>query len=223
MEGMSELFPILLVMALSGAIAGFLAGLMGIHGAMLERGGQGVPGAHRALVRALTGVGSPPRLSGRPLLAAAGSTVGGGAGGREGGRGGWREGRLTGGSLSLVVASLGTPWEIDTRGSILLLEEVHELPYRVDRMLQQLLAAGKLEAAIGIGIGAMLDCADSNPQGPSVEDVLAEILAPLGVPTVIGLPFGHGQQNLPWPYGGRAAIDAERGEIELLEFAVARR
>ena len=121
------------------------------------------------------------------------------------------------------MGSLGTPWEIDTRGSILLLEEVHELPYRVDRMLQQLLAAGKLEAAIGIGIGEMLDCADSNPDGPTVEDVLTEILGPLGVPTVIGLPFGHGEQNLPWPHGGRAAIDAERGEIEILEFAVARR
>jgi muramoyltetrapeptide carboxypeptidase len=190
------------------------AGLMGIHGAMLERGGQGVPGAHRALVDALTGVGSPMRLSGRPLIGAAEMTGSDAAG--------WREGRLTGGSLSLIVASLGTPWEIDTRGSILLLEEVHELPYRVDRMLQQLLAAGKLEAVIGIGIGAMVDCADSNPEGPSVEDVLVEILGPLGVPTVIGLPFGHGEQNLPWPHGGRAAIDAERGEIELLEFAVAR-
>jgi muramoyltetrapeptide carboxypeptidase len=122
-----------------------------------------------------------------------------------------------------VVASLGTPWEIDTRDGILLLEEVHEAPYRVDRMLQQLHAAGKLAGLAGIGIGQMVDCDPSDPDSPRVEEVLAELLTPLGVPTLVGLPFGHGTENHPWPHGGRAAIDAERGEIELLEFPVARR
>jgi muramoyltetrapeptide carboxypeptidase len=187
------------------------AGLMSVHGAMLDRVGRGVLEEHRALVRALMGTGEHPVWVGRPLSSAVE------------GADGWREGRLTGGSLSLVVASLGTSWEVDTRGSILLLEEVHEAPYRVDRMLQQLRAAGKLEVAIGIGIGDMVDCTSANPESPGVEEVLEDVLAPLKVPIVIGLPFGHGERNLPWPYGGRAAIDAARGEIELLEFAVARR
>ena len=181
------------------------AGLMGVHGPMLEAG-EGMPGDdHRDLARALTGVGEPLRLAGETLV------------------GGWQEGRLTGGSLSLVVASLGTPWEVDTRDGILLLEEVGETPYRIDRMLQQLHAAGKLTAAVGFGIGRLVGCDPKDGEGPTAEDVVAEVLTPLGVPTVVGLPFGHGHPNRPWPHGGRAAIDAERGEIELLEFPVVRR
>lgn len=183
------------------------AGLMGIHGPMLERRGPNED--HRALARALMGVGEPLRLQGRPLC--------------EDARGGWREGRLTGGSLSLVVGSLGTPWEIDTREAILLLEEVNEAPYRVDRMLHQLHAAGKLEAAAGIGIGSTTGCESPDRASPGLEEVLVEILAPLAKPTVVGLPFGHGEANVPWPHGGRAAIDPARGEIELLEHGVARR
>ena len=179
-------------------------GLIGVHGPMLDRG-ESKPGEdHRELARALTGVGDTMRWSGETWV------------------GGWREGRLTGGSLSLVVASLGTSWEIDTRDGILLLEEVGEAPYRIDRMLQQLLAAGKLAGLAGIGIGEMKDC-EPTSDGPSARDVMREILTPLGVPTVVGLPFGHGESNRPWPHGGRAAIDAERGEVELLDFPVARR
>lgn len=180
------------------------AGLMGVHGPMLESGSSNPSDDHRELARALTGVGEPEPLRGETWV------------------GGWREGRLTGGSLTLVVASLGTPWEIDTRDGILLLEEVNEAPYRIDRMLQQLLAAGKLDAVVGIGLGEMKGC-DPGDGGPSAGDVLREILTPLGVPVVASLPFGHGSPNRPWAHGGRAAIDAERGEIELLDLPVARR
>jgi muramoyltetrapeptide carboxypeptidase len=180
------------------------AGLMGIHGPMLEKETP-APGAHSALTRALMGVGSPPSLEGRPLA------------------GGWREGRLTGGSLSVVVASLGTPWEIDTRDAILMIEDVNEPPYRLDRMLQQLRAAGKLDSVVGVGVGSMLGCENGDDLSIGVGDVLEEILVPLGVPVVSELPFGHGAENLPWPHGGRAAIDGDRGEIELLEFSVAKR
>ena len=179
------------------------AGLMGVHGPMLEHGARAPEDIHRELARMLTGVGEPPRWTGRSLV------------------GGWREGRLTGGSLSLVVASLGTPWEIDTRDAILLFEEVGEAPYRIDRMLGQLQAAGKLAVAAGIGVGRLQGC--EAEAGPSAQDVVEEILVPLGVPTVVDLPFGHGPGNRPWPHGGRAAIDGERGEIEQLEFPVARR
>lgn len=181
------------------------AGLVGVHGPMLEAGERTPGECHRELARTLTGVGEPARLRGERLV------------------GGWAEGRLTGGSLSLVVASLGTPWEIDTRDGILLIEEVGEAPYRLDRMLQQLVAAGKLDSVVGVGIGTMVGCEAPEGLGPTALEVVEEILVPLGLPTVVGLPFGHGDENRPWPHGGRAAIDAERGEIELLEHAVARR
>jgi len=178
-------------------------GLVGVHGPMLEAGVSTPSEAQRELARALTGVGELPVMRGESWAP------------------GWREGRLTGGSLSLVVASLGTPWEIDTRDGILLLEEVHEQPYRVDRMLHQLSAAGKLASVAGVGIGSLVGCEAA--EGPSAADVIREILAPLGVPVVACLPFGHGDDNRPWPHGGRAAIDGNRGEIELLEFPVVRR
>ena len=181
------------------------AGLMGIHGPMLERA-EGIPSeAGRALVRALTGTGAPVRLEGRSLLS------------------GWAEGRLTGGSLTLVTASLGTPWEIDTRGAILMLEEVSEPPYRIDRQLQQLRAAGKLDAVVGVGLGEMVNCGDERHPEPDLESILKEILAPLGVPVVSQLPFGHGGTNFCWPVGARAALDGDRGELELLDSAVAAR
>jgi muramoyltetrapeptide carboxypeptidase len=180
------------------------AGLVGFHGPMLERGDQLDEATRDALVRALTGSRVRPVLEGRPLVS------------------GWAEGRLTGGSLALVAASLRTPWEVDTAGAILMLEDVNERPFRIDRMLQQLRAAGKLHGLAGVGIGHTTDCVDPNYPSPSVEDVVDEVLRPLGVPVVVGLPFGHGAPNLTWPVGGRAAIDGDRGLVELLERCVAR-
>ena len=119
------------------------AGLLGIHGPMLEKQGSLDGETGSALVRALQGTGPLPRYRGR-------------------GRG-WRDGERGGSSAARsrsVVASLGTPWEIDTRGAILMLEDVTELPYRIDRMLQQLRAAGKFERAAGIALGAFTDCDD---------------------------------------------------------------
>jgi muramoyltetrapeptide carboxypeptidase len=181
------------------------AGLIGIHGPMFERVHKPGDETARALVRALTGTGELPRLPGASLCP------------------GWAEGRLVGGSLSLLVASLGTPWEVDTRDAILMIEETGEAPYRIDRMLQQLLHSGKLASAVGVGIGQLVDCDDRKYEGVELEALLQEVLAPLGVPVVTGLPFGHDVPNLAWPLGGRAAIDADRGEIELLESAVAAR
>ena len=182
-----------------------IAGLMGIHGPMLERGSALDAESERALVRALTGAGPLPRLGGHTRV------------------GGWGEGRLTGGSLSLVVASLGTPFEIDTRDAILMLEDTGEPPYRIDRMLEQLRAAGKLDGLVGIGLGSFDGCEDARYPDRELEDVLADALDGLGVPVVDGLPFGHGDVNLAWPMGARAAIDGDRGEVELLESAVAAR
>lgn len=181
------------------------AGLLGIHGPMLEKkeGLEGESGS--ALVRALQGTGPLPRYAGRTLVP------------------GWCEGRLVGGSLTVCVASLGTPWEIDTRGAILMLEDVTELPYRVDRMLQQLRAARKLDQVAGIALGAFTDCDDARYPEWTVERLFLDVFGGLGVPVVMDLPFGHGGSNRPWPFGGRGALDGARGELELLESAVTTR
>ncbi len=181
------------------------AGLLGIHGPMLEKQ-QSLEGDNgSALVRALQGSGPLPRYAGRTLVP------------------GWSEGRLVGGSLTVCVASLGTPWEIDTRGAILMLEDVTELPYRLDRMLQQLRAAGKLKDIAGIGLGDFKDCEDERYPEWTTERLFSDVFGSLGVPVVMDLPFGHGGQNRPWPFGGRAALDGARGELELLESAVTTR
>jgi muramoyltetrapeptide carboxypeptidase len=182
------------------------AGLVGFHGPMLEQGSALDRATFEELVAVLTGRGPARRvLRGTP---------------RGGGR---AAGRLVGGSLSLVVASLGTPWEAQTRGAILLFEEVGEKPYRIDRMLAQLRAAGKLDGVAGIGIGALVECGD--PRYPEVDamEVLLEALRPLGVPVVADLPFGHVVANRVWPIGARADLDGDQGVLVIRERGVALR
>jgi muramoyltetrapeptide carboxypeptidase len=134
--------------------------------------------------------------------------------------GGQATGRLVGGSLTLLAASLGSPWELDTRGAILLIEDVGERPYRVDRMLQQLRAAGKFEKLAAVGIGSFESCLDERYPKPSVHSVIEDALCPLGVPIVTDLPFGHVKQNYAWPMGGRATLDGTSGALQLLERGV---
>ncbi|MEU7940774.1 S66 peptidase family protein [Microbispora bryophytorum] len=99
------------------------------------------------------------------------------------------EGRLTGGNLALLAALCGTPYALRARDRIVLLEDVTEEPYRIDRMVTQLLQAGCLDGAAGIVLGSWVDCGDPLP-------VLTELLAPLGVPVVAGLPVGHGTPQM---------------------------
>jgi muramoyltetrapeptide carboxypeptidase len=177
------------------------AGLVGFHGPMLERGDDIDPETFAALVDALSG-GPPPSWCGRGLVP------------------GRAAGRLTGGNLALVAASLGTPWEIDTRGAILLLEEVGEPPYRIDRLLQQLGAAKKFAGLVGIGLGALEGCTDERYPDPDASCVVEEVAGTLGIPVVVDLPFGHVKRNLAWPLGARATIDGARGELAILERGV---
>lgn len=174
------------------------AGLVGVHGPMLEREGGFDSVALEILCQALLGEDDGRVLPGRGL--------GEGA----------VEGPLCGGSLSMVVSSLGTPFEIQTQGRILLLEEVNEAPYRIDRMLQQMSAAGKFDGVLGIGVGGLVDCGKSS-EDPSAKSVVSELLCPLEIPLVVDLPFGHMGENHAWPLGGKARLDGGRGDVMLLE------
>ncbi len=179
------------------------AGLIGFHGPMLDRGGDLDRSALEHLIRQLTGDGVlPSTLRGETLV------------------GGRATGRIVGGSLTLLAASIGSAWEPDTRNAILLLEDVGERPYRIDRMLQQLRAAGKLDRLAAIGVGSFESCSDERYPQPDVNTVIENTLGSLGVPIVRGLPFGHVKQNHAWPMGGRASIDGASGELQLLEWGV---
>jgi len=137
------------------------------------------------------------------------------------GAGGRVSGRLVGGCLSLIAAMMGTPDELDMRGSILFLEDTATRPYAVDRMLRQLKLAGKLIEVRGIVFGEMIDCVQHADQGYRIQDVLAECTTDLGVPVMFGLPSGHSPRgNLTLPLGVTATLDADRGVLSIDEAPV---
>lgn len=131
------------------------------------------------------------------------------------------EGRLLGGCLSLISAMMGTPDELDMRGSILFLEDTATKPFAIDRMLTQLKLAGKLESVRGIVFGEMHDCVQHAEQGYRIQDVLADCTADLGVPVLFGLPSGHSPRgNLTLPFGVAASLDGVHGTLRIDEAAV---
>ncbi len=133
------------------------------------------------------------------------------------------EGILYGGCLSILVASLGTPYEIHTAGTILFLEDVAAKPYQIDRMLVQLKVAEKFEGVKGIVFGEMVDCVQNADQGYKLEDVVMRIVGDLGVPVAYGVPSGHvTRKNITLPIGVRAGLTVQSGQVSLtiLEAAV---
>lgn len=125
-------------------------------------------------------------------------------------------GTLYGGCLSMLVASLGTIFEIETKGTIFFIEDVAEKPYRIDRMLMQLAQAGKLEGVRGFVFGEMLDCAPPAGETYTLQQVIMRVLAPFNVPVVYGLRSGHvtgGSVTLP--IGVQAELVAENSAINL--------
>ncbi|MBA2690813.1 MAG: LD-carboxypeptidase [Burkholderiales bacterium] len=116
------------------------------------------------------------------------------------------EGTLTGGCLSLLSASMGTPYEFEPADGLLFVEDIREHPYKVDRMLTQLLLGGKLDAVRGIVFGQMTGC--EAPQGADykLQDVLRDLLRPLGVPVYFGFPSGHSTPHFTLPIGAQARM-----------------
>jgi muramoyltetrapeptide carboxypeptidase len=134
---------------------------------------------------------------------------------------GTAEGEIVGGCLTLIASLVGTPWQLDFRGRILCFEDVDEEPYKIERYLTQLLAAGVLGECEGIVIGEHSQCEPKRP-GPTLglEQVFNDLLKPLGVPTIYHLPIGHGKHIATLPLGVRARLDASAGILATLESAV---
>jgi muramoyltetrapeptide carboxypeptidase len=134
-------------------------------------------------------------------------------------RGGTAKGRIVGGNLTLISATMGTPYEIDTSGAILFLEDIDEELYRVDRMLTQLWLAGKFEKIAGFVFGRCTDCPVKGPS-LSLGELLEERIGSRGVPGISGFSFGHLEKKLTLPLGMTAALDADAGTVTIAEAAV---
>lgn len=125
-------------------------------------------------------------------------------------------GPLCGGNLSLVCDSLGTPWEIDTRGRILFLEDIGEHTYRVDGMLTQLRNAGKLDDCAGVLLGAWTDCTPEKPERTlTLAEIFEEVIVPAGKPVLAGLACGHVLPTMSLPLGAMARMDAGARTLEV--------
>lgn len=191
------------------------AGVRGIHGPMVEQL-AGLPATDVALlVAALT---DPTPLGVRPWSLGGPARLGEGA----------ADGRIVRGPLvpaNLTMASMlvGTPWALPFAGAIALWEEIGERPYELDRYLTQLELTGALTGLSAAVIGDLVECRD--PRAPALDDaglaVLRERLTAAGVPVVAGAPVGHGARNEPVPFGAPAELDLGRGELAVLEAAVA--
>lgn len=184
-------------------------GLVTFHGPMVAADmGKGLPGyTFDSLFRAITapaplGTISNPPDSPPPLTIVPGTA----------------SGYLTGGNLSLLTATLGTPYEIDTCNKLLCIEEVGEEPYRIDRMLTQLLLAGKLQAAAGIIIAVCADCdSEDEEEDFTLEEVLRDRLGGLKQPVLANLYFGHTPDKATLPFGLTALLETNRGGLMINE------
>ena len=172
------------------------AGTPSIHGPMCTQLGE-EPAATERLRRLLYGEPAGP-IEWQPRAAVAGRT----------------EGILRGGNLATLASLCGTPLEPQFKGAIVLLEDLNEAPYKLDRLLTQLLLSGAFEQARGFVIG---DLTAAGEPGEGREETVAERLAPLGVPLVFRAPFGHAGRNQPVAFGTSHALDADRGMLTPLE------
>ncbi len=140
-------------------------------------------------------------------------------------RSGVAEGILVGGNLSIITSLLGTPYDMNYDNKIIYLEEVGEEPYRVDRMLTELILAGKFKHASGIAIGVFKNCEPRRKNASfsnsfSLKEVLFDRLFDLGIPVVYGLSFGHITNKFTLPTGVNARLDVAEQTLSLLEPSV---
>lgn len=136
-------------------------------------------------------------------------------------QGGVAEGELSGGNLCLLATLAGTGFAVNFRDKIVFLEEVGEKPYRIDRMVTQLMQSADLHLAKGIILGIFEDCQPKNEDySLSLKETLEHLFKPLGIPVLYGFSFGHIQQMCTFPIGIKARFDADQMQLTLLEAAV---
>jgi muramoyltetrapeptide carboxypeptidase len=128
-------------------------------------------------------------------------------------------GRVVGGNLTMIATAMGTPYEIETAGAIVFLEDVTEELYRIDRMLTQLAMGGKFDRVAGVVFGRCTKCDFKGPTF-SLEEILRDRFGSLPVPAISGLSFGHIEQKLTLPIGISATLDADAGTVTIDEAAV---
>jgi len=175
--------------ALHGALQ--QAGLRSVHGPVVTQLGDLPTDDADALFALLeTDRPAPPVVGLRPL----------GSSGRAGGR-------LVGGNLEVLSRLVGTSHFPSLADAVLLLEDVGERPYRMDRALTQLANAGALHGLRGCVVGDLVGCVEKDGSGPTAEDVIAERLAHLKIPVAAGLPIGHGKRNRPVVLGGYVVLE----------------
>ncbi|MEP7119972.1 MAG: LD-carboxypeptidase [Byssovorax sp.] len=143
----------------------------------------------RAVLRALLATGVAPALPGRPLLGDPAPV----------------RGPVIGGNLTVLASLAGTPWALDATGAIVVLEDVHEPVYRIERALCQLLDSGGLRGALGVALGDFYHCRP-DAADYTLADVLREHLGTLGIPVVHGLPVGHSVHNYAWIHGAEGTL-----------------
>jgi muramoyltetrapeptide carboxypeptidase len=182
-------------------------GLIGFHGPMLAKDFSKPDGVHvESFLSATSGAQSfSLGISDSPQLEAIYP--------------GEAQGLLYGGCLSLLVASLGTQYEIETDDTILFLEDLGERPYRIDRMLMHLKYAGKLDGVRGIIFGEMKDCGPPQSANYTLQQVIARVLGDLQIPIAFGLHSGHvSSGNITLPMGVRAKLSvSDSVKLEILE------
>lgn len=118
--------------------------------------------------------------------------------------------RVVGGNLCVLASLAGTPWALDARGCILLLEDVGEPAYKIDRLVTQLDLSGALAGVLAVGIGEMRDCTVPGADGVEAGSFFADLLRARGLPVFEGLPFGHGPRNLCWMPGRAGVLTVDR-------------
>lgn len=176
-------------------------GLVSVHGPVVTQLARLDAPTHARLFELLESDAPGPELIGRETFVA--GTV---------------EGPLLGGNLAVLTRLLGTPFLAPLEGAILLLEDVGERPYRLDRMWTHLALAGVFRRVCGIALGEFTGCEDKDVDYSSA-DVLRELAAATGLPCAAGFPIGHGIQNQPVPLGVRVRLDAGSRRLTFLESA----
>ena len=127
------------------------------------------------------------------------------------------EGELVGGNLSLIAASTGTPWDLDTTGKLLFLEDVGEFTYSIDRYLQQVYLSGKLNRCAGVIFGGFTNVKTEDPRfGFEMDEILDMLVQKLHVPVIAGLQAGHMREKVTLLLGRRYRMNANTGEIRLI-------